>query len=150
MAHTNQKQVNIEGVIQKIKQPNFTFSQLDTEYFAPINGAAYAVAVKMVKNKEKRRLKITQLRKLFAEIKRLERELKGKKDDEPLQGQFYDQLWLLQPELAYAKGRNLIDADFFELMRKSLVKEKLRTVADFRRFSQFLTAVVAYSKYISE
>lgn len=150
MAQTTRQQEDIRAVIRKISKPDFTFSQLAPEDFAPIDGCAYAVATKVDRGKAKRRLKITQLRKLFAEIKRLEKQLKGSPDTNSLPQEFYNELWLLQPELAYARGRELIDQDFFELMRVSLSRDKLKTVADFRRFSQFLTAVVAYSKYLKE
>lgn len=150
MAQTTRQQEDIRAVIRKISKPDFTFSQLAPEDFAPIDGCAYAVATKIDRGKAKGRLKITQLRKLFAEIKRLERELGASRETESLTPQFYSQLYLLHPVLAYAKGRDLIDQDFFELMRVSLSRDKLKTVADFRRFSQFLTAVVAYSKYLQE
>lgn len=150
MAQTTHQEEGINGVIKKISSADFTFSQLTPEEFAPIGGDAYVVATKKEEGKDKRRLKITQLRKLFAEIKRLEQEVKGKRDDEPLTEEFYNKLWLLQPELAYARGRDLVDKSFFELMRVSLSENKLKTVGDFRRFAQFLTAIVAYSKYVKE
>ena len=140
---------NIDAVIRLISNPKFIFSKLEPESFAPApddqwtgGGAAYVVA------KSQGKMKITQLRKLFAEIKRLDTILKGKDNDQPLDNEFYTRIWLLHPELAYARGRGLIDDSFFRLIRLSLSKDKLNTVADFHRLADFITAIVAYRKYL--
>ena len=156
-----EKPQNIGEVINLISKSDFNFSKLESEYFAPApdeqgenGGAAFVVAGIRERGKWKKRIKITQLRKLFAEVKCLERELKIKRlweeKEEILPEDFYTGLWLLHPELAYARGRNLIDEDFFKLMRRSIQPEKLKSVGDFRRFSEFLTAVLAYSKYLPD
>lgn len=141
----------IRELIKKIKAEDFTFSQLKPEEYAPLDGYAYQVAVKQEGDKGKPRIKITQLRKFFSQIKRLEAQLvKLKKDDDELDEAFYAELYLIVPELAYAKGRDLIDQDFFELMRVSLDKAKFKRVRDFRTFAKFVTAVLAYSKYVKK
>jgi len=143
----------IKALIQKVNEPGFTFSKLKPEDYAPLERFAYNVAVRKTQTKNggkeelEVRIKITQLRKFFAEVKRLERGLKGRGENQALDESFYAKLYLLHPLLAYAKGRKLIDDDFFKLMRSSLTREKLRTVKDFLTFSDFLTAVLAYSKY---
>lgn len=144
-----EKPKNIQEVIEKIKKPDFTYSQLKPEEFAPApdkqgkeGGIAYIIA-------KQTEMKITQLRKLFAEIKQIERELKGRKEEGNLEG-IYPRLWLLHPELAYARGRGLIDEKFYELMILSLSRDKLGTVKDFFRFSEFITAIFAYKKYVGE
>ncbi len=54
---------------------------------------------------------------------------------------------LLVPELAYARGRDLIPQKFYDLMRRCLSDPKLQTVGDFRRLAELLTALLAYHKY---
>jgi|LQYC01.1.fsa_nt_gi CRISPR type III-A-associated protein Csm2 len=131
---------DIGGVKTKIEGLG-SFSELDPAYYAIEEGAAHIVA-KDVKDKE---MKTTQLRKFFGHIKKLELETKGKK----LTDQFESsKLHLIMPELAYALGRKLISADFYDLMKKSLSSGKIKTVGDFRRFVDFLSAVLAYHKMI--
>lgn len=92
-------------------------------------------------------LKPTQLRKVFHTIKAIERRFKGRGDSEPLNSQDKMSIRLLIPELAYARGRELLPTKFYELMRHCLSENKLKTVGDFRRLAQFLTALLAYHKY---
>jgi CRISPR-associated protein Csm2 len=92
-------------------------------------------------------LKPTQLRKIFHVIKAIERRFKSKDDSELLSSEHKISVRLLVPELAYARGRDLIPQKFYELMRRSLNDQKLQTVGDFRRLAQLLTALLAYHKY---
>jgi CRISPR type III-A-associated protein Csm2 len=153
-AESQSNPYEIELLIQKVKEPGFTFSKLKPEDYAPLHRFAYHVAVvertdrtQGRRKKTETRIKITQLRKFFAEVKRLERGLKGRGENEALDDSFYAKLYPLHPLLAYAKGRDHIDKHFFEFMRSSLTREKLPTVKDFLTFSDFLTAILAYSKY---
>lgn len=92
-------------------------------------------------------LKPTQLRKIFHEIKAIEGRFRGKKGSIPIDSESKMEIRLLIPELAYARGRDLIPQKFYELIRRCLSDQKLQTVADFRRLSQLLTALLAYHKY---
>lgn len=92
-------------------------------------------------------LKPTQLRKVFHTIKAIERQFKGRGDSDPLNSQDKMSIRLLIPELAYARGRELLPQKFYELMRHCLSENKLKTVGDFRRLAQLLTALLAYHKY---
>jgi CRISPR-associated protein Csm2 len=91
------------------------------------------------------RLKATQLRRLFHTIKDIERGLP--REDRDLTDEELTEILPLLPELAYARGRDLIPQDFYELMRACMDTRKLKTVADFRRLTRFLEAILGYHKY---
>lgn len=119
------------------------FHRVEVKDFAPDGAWATQIAKHMGKE-----TKMTQLRKVFNEIKGIEVSLKSKKakDNDPFNE---DRFLLLMPKLAFARARNLIHKDFYELM-KTIIGNKNRTkikqVKDFRRFVEFLTAIVAYHK----
>ena len=50
------------------------------------------------------------------------------------------------PQIAYAKGRNLITWPFYNLMKECINPKKIRDKEDYKSFVSFYTAVVAYSK----
>jgi len=97
--------------------------------------------------KYKNKLKTTQLRRIFHVIKAIERGMKGRKDEEPLNTNDRREILQLLPELAYARGRDLIPQDFYKLMSVCLSSAKQQKVKDFRTLSSFLTAILAYHKY---
>ncbi len=92
-------------------------------------------------------LKPTQLRRVFHALKEKERKFRGKNEGDILEAEDRREIYLLLPELAYARGRRLIPQNFYELMRLCLSSEKLKTIGDFRRLVQFVTAILAYHKY---
>lgn len=92
-------------------------------------------------------LKPTQLRKIFHAIKAIERRFKGEDASNQLNPQDKVDIHMLVPELAYARGRDLIPQKFYELMRRCLSDQKMQTVGDLLRLAQLLTAVLAYHKY---
>ena len=92
-------------------------------------------------------MKTTQLRKVFTTIKQMDLKVKGKNDDD----EFNDpSIYMMMPHLAYAKARKFINDDFYKLI-KTIVgdgqKGKIKKVKDFKRFSEFMTAIVAYHKF---
>jgi CRISPR type III-A-associated protein Csm2 len=90
-------------------------------------------------------MKFTQIRKFFSQIKRIETtELREKKDTDPIDP---TKLYMLMPELAYGVGREVIDKEFYEVMKICLAGNKIQKVADFKRFVELLTAVIAYKKF---
>lgn len=93
----------------------------------------------------KGKLKANQLRRLFHTIKDIERGLP--RDDRDLNDEELTRILPLLPELAYARGRDLIPLDFYQLMRASMGAGKLKTVADFRLLTRFLEAILGYHKY---
>lgn len=129
--------LTIDEVKKKIQAAK-NFSDFDPEYFAKENGAAHIVAVDV-----KQKMKVTQLRKFFGHIKKIQAKYKGKNDEDRVEK---NELYLLLPELAYALGRNLISPNFYELMKLSLGTSKIEKVKDFHRFIEFLSAVLAYHK----
>lgn len=132
---------NFNEVKTKIQQLT-SFSALNPEYYAVENGAAYVVAKGAIKDKE---MKTTQFRKFFGHIKQLEAQTKGKALSDRIET---SKLSLIMPELAYALGRGLISKEFYELMKESLSPSKIKTVADFKSFVNFLSAILAYHKMI--
>lgn len=134
-------EMKIDDVIGKIKALN-TFSAIDPEFYAKENGAAHVVAKDV-----KKTMKITQLRKFFGHIKKIQAKYKGKSADTSIEK---SDIFLLMPELAYALGRNLISKKFYELMKLSLDPQKISKVKDFNCFVDFLSAVLAYYKMEKE
>ena len=123
-------------ILDKIK----SFSELKVEEFAPPGKWADTIA-------RKQDMKTTQLRKVFTTIKQIDLKVKGEKDDKD----FSDpSLYMLVPHLAYAKARKFISDDFYELI-KTIIGDgregKIKKVKDFRRFAEFMTAIVAYHKF---
>jgi CRISPR type III-A-associated protein Csm2 len=131
---------DINDVKEKIKQLS-SFSLLSPDYYAVENGAAHIVA----KNIKSTDMKTTQLRKFFGHIKKLDAQTKVNNSTDTFDS---SKLSLIMPELAYALGRKLISREFYELMKECLNASKIKTVADFRNFVNFLSAVLAYHKMI--
>jgi len=132
---------NIKSIIENIKKYNH-FHEVEIKEFAlPKEGWADQIA-----NALKKQMKTTQLRKVFNSIKLLEQKNRDKKAED----EFDDpKLYMILPYLAYAKGRKFIPPDFYELI-KVIIQEKIETVGDFRRFCEFMTAIVAYHKQYSK
>lgn len=95
-------------------------------------------------------MKTSQLRKVFSEIKRIELLIKGERDEAIFEN---SDLLLLLPQMAYAKARDLIQPDFYEIIKLIIGKggneTKIKTVEDFRKFVELMTAIVAYHKQYS-
>ncbi len=148
MDYNNQFYSNVDEITeitQKIKKAKNLSDVLKPEVFAPPNGWADKITkqLKEQHNKDKKipELKTSQLRKIFAEVKDIcEKRIKGLTDDNT-------ELYLLYPKLAYAQGRDLMPRNFYELLIACL--DKLKNNADkkdFKRFEEFMTAIVAYNK----
>lgn len=127
-----------------------TMSELDPIVFCQEDGIADSLIQEF--NKQRKELKPTQLRKVFHELKAIQRdvlrEIKGEEDkkqsfDKP----FRKRVMKLMPTMAYATGRGLIPRDFYEVMKMCLEPEKLKTYEDFLRVSEFIEAIMAYHKF---
>ncbi|MEM4368625.1 MAG: type III-A CRISPR-associated protein Csm2 [Candidatus Anstonellales archaeon] len=129
-------------IINFINNSDNTMSNLSPDDYAVENGAAYVVA-KNVKDK----MKINQLRKFFTRIKSIDNEIRMKKEDNNFDA---SKTVVLLPELAYAYGRGLITREFYDLMKICLSETKIKTVKDFKRLVDFLSAVLAYHKMLSK
>ena len=136
----------IEEIITKHLTSTKTFAEIDVDLFAPDGKWASQIA-KYLGDK----MKVNQLRKVFGELKNIELTLKrqGKKDSDEFNE---PRLSLLIPQLAYARARKLIRKDFYELMKVVIGDKKttkIKTAGDYRRFVEFMTAIVAYHKQYS-
>ena len=94
------------------------------------------------------KLKRSQLRKFFNEIKTLEYDLKSEEDIKKIK----IRILALIPKLAYSKGRDLIDENFYEFMKTILskVKEDMNeknAQEVFEVFVKILESIVAYHTY---
>ena len=127
-----------------LKARDKTFKDVLITEFAPPGKWADNMAKKLDKD-----MKTTQLRKVFTTIKALEIKVKGKKPDDKFNE---PELYMLIPHLAYAKGRKFIPGHFYDMM-KAIIGDgttgKIKTVGDFRRFVDFMTAIIAYHKEVS-
>jgi CRISPR type III-A-associated protein Csm2 len=134
-----------DSILARIEQVQ-SFREITPEEYATIGGFAEQIVLKDMK----REMKTTQLRKFFTKIKNLESKLKGQKKEEQLSNEFKNEVYMILPELAYSKARGLIYQGFYEIIttviRSKDNKSKLNTVDDFRNFSKFMTAIVAYKK----
>ncbi len=84
--------------------------------------------------REEDKLKPTQLRRVFHDLKRLEKQ----RFNEAM-------VAMIMPQLAYAYGRNVIPRPFYEFMRGLL--SKVQDKEDLERLSQLLTTLLAYHKF---
>lgn len=127
----------IEEVIEKIKSLE-KLSDLKPKDYADKNGYADKIA------KNSKNLKSTQLRKFFGAIKSMEKKL-GYWDH--IESEFY----LLKPQIAYAKGRNLIPEGFYNVIIACMEKIDKGTEEEkrenFKTFINFMEAIVAYHKF---
>ena len=132
----------IIDIIKKIDSLQ-NMSELDEKTIAEENGYAESVA----RDRDiKKRLKTTQLRRIFDRVKTIERNLNEHGWD-AVRSDFY----MLRPELAYAKARKLIPDQFFRLVDACMKQvdkgDNEQKRSNYARFVRFLEAIVAYHKY---
>lgn len=137
----------IEKIISEIEK--FTnLSEMPTKDFAKEGGYADILA-----NKWRNSLKTSQLRKFFAAMKGIEKNI----DYGEKWGNIESQFHLLLPQLAYARGRivggaPLIPEGFLDIMKSCMKKvdvgedEELK-VKNYKTFVKFIESIVAYHKY---
>ena len=138
-----QKQItfdkDINNILDGIKELDM-FKDLDIRCLANEGKYADTLANKL------RNMKPTQLRRFFGAVKEIEKNLNGK-SWEDVEAEFY----LLKPKLAYAKGRKLIPAEFYEVVKTSMNKvdvgESQDKIANYKMFVKFLESIVAYHKF---
>ena len=134
--------IEIRDIIKKIDSLQ-NMSELDGKTIAEENGYAESVAAD---RDIKKRLKTTQLRKIFDRVKTIERKLNEDGWD-AVQPNFY----MLRPELAYAMARKLIPEQFFRLMDACMKQvdkgNNEQKKKNYAKFVSFLEAIVAYHKY---
>ncbi|MDR0912826.1 MAG: type III-A CRISPR-associated protein Csm2 [Methanobrevibacter sp.] len=144
------------------------FSDYDEEDFAKFGGDADIITQELNKDS----IKISQLRKFFAAVKDIELKLKESNNNDnncnnndnncndgnnnSMQKEVWDskakaKFYLLMPNLAYARSRDLIkDDSFYKLLKTSMNKvingNDDTIVDDFKKFALFLTSIVAFYK----
>jgi CRISPR-associated protein Csm2 len=94
------------------------------------------------------KLKRSQLRKFFNEIKTIEYDLKSGEDVKKIK----IRILALIPKLAYSKGRDLIDENFYKFMKAILSKVKEDMNEEnakevFEVFVKILESIVAYHTF---
>ncbi len=124
----------IKGKLQNLER----LRELRREDFAEEGGYADSLAEDFRDN-----LKPTQLFKVFHEIKRVQRRIRGNPDEKFDRGEILG----LLPILAYSTGRGLMPKDFYDILKICLSKEKLEINKDFLRLAEFMEAIIAYHKY---
>ncbi len=132
----------LDDLKDRLSQAGALAELLNPQDFAPEGLVADKIA-KQFKDK----LKPTQMRKVFHTFKQIERGLKGQKGEAELEPALRAEISLLGPNLAYAAGRGLLPKPFYNVLKLCLSQEKMQTVADFRRLTELLTAILAYQKY---
>jgi CRISPR-associated protein Csm2 len=135
----------IDQIKQKIDSLH-TMRMLEPEEFCDENGLADS----LVQALKKEGLKPTQLRKVFHELKRIQKDVETEiRGDVSRLNENFDRkrLMKLLPLLAYAKGRKLIHDHFYQIMKTCLSAEKLKNNEDFLKVVEFVEAILAYHKF---
>lgn len=135
------KQNPINDLIAEIKKADSLKEVFVPEKYALPNGWAHKTAERLSKDA----MNSNQLRKIFTQLKTIEENIDRNKDNQ-LTNEQMNQILLLMPQIAYAKGRNLITWPFYNLMKECINPKKIRDKEDYKSFVSFYTAVVAYSK----
>jgi len=139
---------NIIILIEYLKNKELT-EVLKPEEFAPKGGYADAIACELMTSRKKK-LNISQLRKLFAEIKNIIDTLLSKKSGSE------EKLYLIYPKLAYSVGRDLMPKEFYDFLTlcfdklKEDIKDESKRNKSLQTFKDFITSLVAYAKYYEE
>lgn len=130
---------DIDKILKGIEKLDM-FKDLDIKLLADEGEYADTLANKL------RNMKTTQLRRFFGAVKEIETNLNGK-NWEDVEADFY----LLKPKLAYAKGRKLIPAEFYEVVKTSMNKVDVGNnqdkISNYKMFVRFLESIVAYHKF---
>lgn len=103
---------------------------------------AYLVAYDLGNDRSQSKLNTNQLRKVFEQIKDCEKYSKLEEAK--------NSLYKVLPLLAYAVGRDNCPSEFFRLLEACIKPEKLIDSDDIKALIDFLTSIVAYTKYIRE
>lgn len=134
----------IGELIDEIKKANSLKEVFIPEKYALPGGWAEKVVNSLRKGKDAS-MNSNQLRKIFTHLKTIEDKVERNKDGQ-LTTQQMNEILLLMPQIAYAKGRDLITWDFYNLMKECITPKKIKDKEDYKSFVAFYTAIVAYSK----
>jgi CRISPR type III-A-associated protein Csm2 len=87
-------------------------------------------------------IKSSQLRRVFGEIKSIQRRLSQEESFEKLKAE----IWGIMPLVAYAYARGIVKRDFYNLMSTLINERRIKTAEDFECFVDFYEAIIAYFK----
>ncbi|HHW70294.1 MAG TPA: type III-A CRISPR-associated protein Csm2 [Clostridiales bacterium] len=136
-----QRRNPIQDLISEIRNANSLKEVFTPEEYALPDGWAHKTAKRL----SKQAMNSNQLRKIFTQLKSIEEKIDRNKNNELTDAQI-NEILLIMPQIAYAKGRDLIPWEFYDLMKECITPKKLKDKDDFKSFVNFYTAVVAYSK----
>ena len=134
----------IDSLISEIGRAQSLKEVFIPEKYALPNGWAYRTAKSLSKD-AKDAMNSNQLRKIFTQLKTIEESVNRNQENE-LTNEQMNQILLIMPQIAYARGRSLIPSPFYNLMKECITPNKIKDKEDYRSFVSFYTAVVAYSK----
>ena len=127
--------------LQAVKQVK-ELSELQADQFAREGGLVDS----LVRGTEWQKVKMTQLRRFFAEVKRITTRAE-KADGAQQLAKLREQVNMLHPLLAYAAGRGTIRREARDVLIALLDPDKLKSQADFKRLDDVMTSLVAYHKF---
>ncbi|WP_025640919.1 type III-A CRISPR-associated protein Csm2 [Schnuerera ultunensis] len=131
----------INNLISEIKKAQSLKEVFIPEKYALPDGWAYKTA----ENLNEKAMNSNQLRKIFTQLKTIEESVNRNKENK-LTNEQMNQILLIMPQIAYARGRDLIPSTFYNLMKECITPNKIKDKEDYKSFVGFYTAVVAYSK----
>ncbi|NLW40891.1 MAG: type III-A CRISPR-associated protein Csm2 [Tissierellia bacterium] len=134
----------INELINEIKKANSLKEVFIPEKYALPGGWAHEVVSSLGKSKDVA-MNSSQLRKIFTQLKNIEEKVARNTDDN-LTSEQMNEILLLMPQIAYARGRNLISIGFYNLLKECITPEKIKDRKDYKSFVNFYTAVIAYTK----
>ena len=127
----------IETISRKIRANGALSNTLTSQELYLPNMAAYNIA------EELKSMETNQLRKIFEQIKNCETII----DDFP---KCKSNLYKVLPLTAYAVGRKKCLKQFFDLLNVCINDKALTTKKDIEVLIDFMTSIIAYSKYWRE
>jgi len=141
MRFNGNKNWNLKEIKQTLQRIN-CISELDLKEILRPNGIADTLAKELKCSREGKTLKITQLRKIFNEIKNLTSQNAEDKNQKLII------LWRLYPIITYSEARELIPPFFAKILNNIL--QKTENCQNFDKaltiLNDFMTALYAYFK----
>ena len=137
----NDKFKKVDEIIKDIKKGGKLSGTLKIKDLNLPNQAAYIIGEAFSKgDTDKDKLNTNQLRKYFDQIKAAELidNFKEAKDN----------LFKILPHVAYAAGRNVCPRKFYYLLEACISDESLKDKKDIETLVNFMSSIVAYSKFV--
>lgn len=138
----------INNIIDKINRL-YELNDMTAKEYADLGGYADKIAKRFsMQEKDKYNINSNQLRKIFVDIKNIDRINNGNWDTIELE------FSLLKPKLAISVSRKLIPKKFYDVIilcmnKVNIGKDNLRKINNFNVFVNFFESIIAYHKYYS-